>query len=184
LGRIFGAPIIATAILDRLLHHSTTINIRGESYRLKDRRQAELISSREQEGRTAAELSVAPVSAGAQSALPEGGAGLRSVRSYGKQAVRRIRVGSFRPAKWGNFTALTGERMASSAKPTGRNALRPSVPLVHSGREPSRQQRLQGRSPLRYYMIQSGKSSPVAVGLSPSAAFTYSANPACLHVYE
>ena len=37
-GSIFGDPIIATAILDRLLHHSTTINIRGESYRLKERR--------------------------------------------------------------------------------------------------------------------------------------------------
>jgi DNA replication protein DnaC len=33
-GSIFGDPIIATAVLDRLLHHSTTINIRGESYRL------------------------------------------------------------------------------------------------------------------------------------------------------
>ena len=37
-GSIFGDPIIATAILDRLLHRSTTINIRGESYRLKDAR--------------------------------------------------------------------------------------------------------------------------------------------------
>jgi DNA replication protein DnaC len=35
---VFGDPIIATAILDRLLHHSTTVNIRGESYRLKERR--------------------------------------------------------------------------------------------------------------------------------------------------
>ena len=43
-GSIFGDPIIATAILDRLLHHSTTINIRGESYRLKDRRKAGLIA--------------------------------------------------------------------------------------------------------------------------------------------
>ena len=43
-GSIFGDPIIATAILDRLLHHSTTINIRGESYRLKDRRRAGLLS--------------------------------------------------------------------------------------------------------------------------------------------
>jgi len=42
-GSIFGDPIIATAILDRLLHHSTTINIRGESYRLKERREAGLI---------------------------------------------------------------------------------------------------------------------------------------------
>src|ERR1700716_910160 len=42
-GSIFGDPIIATAILDRLLHHSTTVNIRGESYRLKERRHAGLI---------------------------------------------------------------------------------------------------------------------------------------------
>jgi DNA replication protein DnaC len=48
-GAIFGDPIIATAILDRLLHHSTTINIRGESYRLKDRRRAGLVNGREQE---------------------------------------------------------------------------------------------------------------------------------------
>lgn len=42
-GGIFGDQIIATAILDRLLHHSTTLNIRGESYRLKDRRKAGLL---------------------------------------------------------------------------------------------------------------------------------------------
>jgi DNA replication protein DnaC len=47
-GTIFGDPIIATAILDRLLHHSMTINIRGESYRLKERRRAGLLVSREQ----------------------------------------------------------------------------------------------------------------------------------------
>lgn len=43
-GSIFGDPIIATAILDRLLHHSTTVNIRGDSYRLKDRRRAGLLT--------------------------------------------------------------------------------------------------------------------------------------------
>ena len=48
-GSIFGDSIIATAILDRLLHHSTTINIRGESYRLKERRKAGLVPAREQE---------------------------------------------------------------------------------------------------------------------------------------
>ena len=42
-GTIFGDPIIATAILDCLLHHSTTINIRGESYRLKERKKAGLL---------------------------------------------------------------------------------------------------------------------------------------------
>src|SRR5580693_115161 len=49
-GSIFGDSIIATAILDRLLHHSTTINIRGESYRLKDRRKAGLVPPRGQDG--------------------------------------------------------------------------------------------------------------------------------------
>jgi DNA replication protein DnaC len=48
-GSIFGDPIIATAILDRLLHHSTTINIRGEGYRLKDRRRAGLLSRPEEQ---------------------------------------------------------------------------------------------------------------------------------------
>jgi DNA replication protein DnaC len=43
-GSVFGDPIIATAILDRLLHHSTTVNIRGESYRLKERKKAGLLS--------------------------------------------------------------------------------------------------------------------------------------------
>ena len=43
-GMVFGDPIIATAILDRLLHHSTTVNIRGESYRLKDRKKAGLLT--------------------------------------------------------------------------------------------------------------------------------------------
>lgn len=37
-GEIFGDNVIASAILDRLLHHSTVINIKGESYRLKDRK--------------------------------------------------------------------------------------------------------------------------------------------------
>lgn len=44
-GEVFGDHVIATAILDRLLHHSTTLNIKGESYRLKDKRKAGLISS-------------------------------------------------------------------------------------------------------------------------------------------
>jgi DNA replication protein DnaC len=35
-----GDEIIATAILDRLLHHATTIAIKGDSYRLKDKRRA------------------------------------------------------------------------------------------------------------------------------------------------
>ena len=37
-GEIFKDHVIAAAVLDRLLHHSTTINIKGESYRLKERK--------------------------------------------------------------------------------------------------------------------------------------------------
>lgn len=39
-GEMFGDNVLATAILDRLLHHSTTVNIKGESYRLKEKRKA------------------------------------------------------------------------------------------------------------------------------------------------
>jgi DNA replication protein DnaC len=34
---LFEDPIIVTAILDRLLHHSAAINMKGHSYRLKDK---------------------------------------------------------------------------------------------------------------------------------------------------
>lgn len=42
-GEIFNDHILATAILDRLLHHSTTLNIKGESFRLKEKRRAGLL---------------------------------------------------------------------------------------------------------------------------------------------
>jgi DNA replication protein DnaC len=42
-GEIFGNTIIATAILDRLLHHSVVINIKGESYRLREKQKAGLL---------------------------------------------------------------------------------------------------------------------------------------------
>ena len=44
-GELLGDTVIATAILDRLLHHSYVLNIRGESYMLKDKRQARLMTS-------------------------------------------------------------------------------------------------------------------------------------------
>ncbi len=42
-GEVLGDAVIATAILDRLLHHSHVLNIRGESYRLREKKQAGLI---------------------------------------------------------------------------------------------------------------------------------------------
>ncbi|MEW5864869.1 MAG: IS21-like element helper ATPase IstB [Pseudomonadota bacterium] len=46
-GEVFGDRVIATAILDRVLHHAITINIRGNSYRLKDKLKAGLVRSEE-----------------------------------------------------------------------------------------------------------------------------------------
>jgi DNA replication protein DnaC len=40
-GEVFGDPVVATALLDRLLHHAVVIQIEGSSYRL--RRHAELV---------------------------------------------------------------------------------------------------------------------------------------------
>ena len=45
-GTVFGDEVLATAILDRLLHHSHTLMITGESYRLREKRKSGLIRSR------------------------------------------------------------------------------------------------------------------------------------------
>ena len=42
-GEMVNDPVLATAVLDRLLHYSTTLNIKGESYRLKEKRRAGLL---------------------------------------------------------------------------------------------------------------------------------------------
>jgi DNA replication protein DnaC len=43
-GEVFNDHVLATAILDRLLHHAATLNIKGESYRLKEKRRAGLLN--------------------------------------------------------------------------------------------------------------------------------------------
>ena len=47
-GEIFQDHVIAAALLDRILHHCTTVNIRGESYRMKDRKNHKLWTNREE----------------------------------------------------------------------------------------------------------------------------------------
>ena len=44
-GELMNDSVIATAMLDRLLHHSHVINIRGGTYRLKDRLKSGVILS-------------------------------------------------------------------------------------------------------------------------------------------
>ena len=45
-GTVFGDTVVATAILDRLLHHSHVITIRGDSYRLREKRRSGLMPQR------------------------------------------------------------------------------------------------------------------------------------------
>jgi IstB-like ATP binding protein len=42
---VFGDPVVATAILDRLLHHSQGLRIRGGSDRLRQKRCSGLIKT-------------------------------------------------------------------------------------------------------------------------------------------
>jgi len=44
-GEVFQDHVIAAAVLDRILHYCTTVNIKGESYRLKNRRKYGLTES-------------------------------------------------------------------------------------------------------------------------------------------
>lgn len=40
-GEIFGYPVVAAAMIDRLIHHAEILSLKGESYRLKDKKLAE-----------------------------------------------------------------------------------------------------------------------------------------------
>ena len=43
-GEVLGDAVIASATLDRLLHHSQVLNIRGDSYRLREKKRAGLFT--------------------------------------------------------------------------------------------------------------------------------------------
>ncbi len=47
-GELLGDSVTASAALDRLLRHSHVLNIHGESYRLREKRQAGLFPSQQQ----------------------------------------------------------------------------------------------------------------------------------------
>jgi DNA replication protein DnaC len=36
-GEVFGDAVVAAAMIDRLVHHAEVVNLKGDSYRLKDR---------------------------------------------------------------------------------------------------------------------------------------------------
>ena len=41
-GEVLGDQIMAAAVLVRILHHCTVVNIKGETYRIKDRKRNSL----------------------------------------------------------------------------------------------------------------------------------------------
>jgi DNA replication protein DnaC len=47
-GGVFGDPVVATAILDRLLHHSHIITIRGDSCPLREKKRSGLYKPSEE----------------------------------------------------------------------------------------------------------------------------------------
>ena len=47
-GEVLGDQVMASAVLDRILHHCTVVNIKGESFRLKDRRKNTLPTMRKE----------------------------------------------------------------------------------------------------------------------------------------
>ena len=57
-GEVFGDPVVATALLDRLLHHAIVIQIEGSSYRL--RQHADLVPDHIRSNATA-QSSTAPI---------------------------------------------------------------------------------------------------------------------------
>ena len=44
-----GDDTIASAVLDRVLHHSVVVNIRGESYRLREKKKSGLFSAKKED---------------------------------------------------------------------------------------------------------------------------------------
>jgi DNA replication protein DnaC len=46
-GEVFGDPVVAAAMIDRLVHHAEVINLKGDSYRLKDRDLGRMATNKE-----------------------------------------------------------------------------------------------------------------------------------------
>lgn len=65
-GTVFADPVVATAILDRLLHHSHVLTIRGDSYRLRAKRKSGLIKASAGDGPSVGSASLRSVTANHQ----------------------------------------------------------------------------------------------------------------------
>jgi hypothetical protein len=98
-GQVFGDAVAATAILDRLLHHSQVITIRGDSYQLRDKRRSGLLQK-----------AAAPTPITSESRLTQGG------NSRCRQGVKSsCRLGSVPCALAGQAVNETARRARSAA---------------------------------------------------------------------
>ena len=87
-GQVFADQVVASAILDRLLHHATVVNIKGKSYRMRrhadafDPRRSGLCSARAAHVRRSAHLhpSRSPTAPGSRAAGGSEGLAHRAVR--------------------------------------------------------------------------------------------------------
>ncbi|NYG45410.1 hypothetical protein GGD67_002868 [Bradyrhizobium sp. IAR9] len=110
-GTVFADPVVATATLDRLLHHNHVLTIRGDSYRLR----AKLKSG----------LTKAPAPDGP----PVGSAPLRPGSSGGQPSTDMMnpKVGQFFITQRGSFGwRLTGAVDAATLKAHGHLATKSS----------------------------------------------------------
>ncbi len=82
-GEVLGDNVIATAILDRLLHHSHVLNIRGDSYRLREKKRAGLF------GGTVAMSATPPSRLSAQEEAFQTGVGQFETGDGGSKVDRR-----------------------------------------------------------------------------------------------
>jgi len=91
-GAVFGDPVVATAILDRLLHHSHVITIRGDSYRMHEKRRRGL---RRLRSTTRRRRNPRPTPSRDESRVEEGRGGLRLGQSL--RFPSPSRPGEFHP---------------------------------------------------------------------------------------
>ena len=121
-GEVFGDVVVATAILDRLLHHSHVLTITGESFRLREKRRAGVLrlSAPTPHVRTGWRPPARPPPCGPRPREPGGGGGPRRVVALAELQGRRQ----------GNgleifITADPNYRGRRAVRPLGYGLLRP-----------------------------------------------------------
>ena len=88
-GTVFGDPVVATAILDHLLHHSHVVTIRGESFRLREKRRSGLPTPVNHHQAGGQRISV--INRGVNSSCRHGvSSGCRLTRGYAPRGIRTI----------------------------------------------------------------------------------------------